>query len=352
MKALAAIALIGAIGLGHASNAGVAARSQAQAQAVSDPIAREIQRVASDDRMLAAIGYRLATRSAELCPPGWAAGFELQALAQYGRDYRAAAGALLGITDRPTIALVVSGSAADAAGLRPGDILLSADGRPFAAIAGDSLNGEFAAVDAAITQLEAALRDGAARLVIERGGAQRTIRLDATSACASRFQVGGTGLNAGADGTWVQVSPEVMAYAQGEGQVAAIVAHELAHNLLRHRERLDRAGLRRGFAANFGRNAALIRASEMEADRLSIWLLDRAGYDTADAIAFWRRYGNRGLHRVFSSATHPSARVRMEQMEAERRAIDALRAGGSTIVPPAEIHPLFARERPLERGPA
>ena len=49
----------------------------------------------------------------------------------------------------------------------------------------------------------------------------------------------------------------------------------------RHRVRLDAARVSRGFLGNFGRNARLIRETEVEADRLSVYLLERAGYDPA-----------------------------------------------------------------------
>jgi hypothetical protein len=46
--------------------------------------------------------------------------------------------------------------------------------------------------------------------------------------------------------------------------------------MLRHRTRLDSGGVAY-FLGNFGRNARLIRETESEADRLSVYLLDRAG---------------------------------------------------------------------------
>jgi predicted Zn-dependent protease len=35
----------------------------------------------------------------------------------------------------------------------------------------------------------------------------------------------------------------------------------------------------------------VIKATEAEADRLSVWLMANAGYDPEAAISFWERYG-------------------------------------------------------------
>ena len=62
--------------------------------------------------------------------------------------------------------------------------------------------------------------------------------------------------------------------------------------------------MQRGFLGNFGRNARRIRETEVEADRLSVYLLDRAGYDPDAAVRFWSRFGRRGLN-FLGSPTHP-----------------------------------------------
>src|SRR3546814_2491582 len=76
--------------------------------------------------------------------------------------------------------------------------------------------------------------------------------------------------------------------------LAAAVAHELAHNILRHRERLDAADVARGLFKGFGRSARLFRQTEIEADRLSAWPMRGAGYDPPAAVRFWGRFGTRG----------------------------------------------------------
>ena len=84
-----------------------------------------------------------------------------------------------------------------------------------------------------------------------------------------------------------------------DADIAVVVAHELAHNILRHRARLDAAGISRGLFAEVGRNGRLIRRTEDEADLLGLHLLRNAGYDPASAPRFWRDHGgdvDGGLH--------------------------------------------------------
>ncbi|MGE0180084.1 MAG: peptidase M48, Ste24p, partial [Sphingomonas sp.] len=68
----------------------------------------------------------------------------------------------------------------------------------------------------------------------------------------------------------------------------------------------------------------LIRETEAEADRLSVWLLARAGYDPEAAGRFWRRFGQRGLN-IFGSPTHGGWRGRLSRFDSE---IAIMRAAG------------------------
>jgi predicted Zn-dependent protease len=112
-----------------------------------------------------------------------------------------------------------------------------------------------------------------------------------------------------------------------------VLAHEFAHNILGHRVRLDAARVSRGFFGNFGRNAARIRETEIEADRFSVYLLDRAGYDPAAAVRFWTRFGQHGLN-FLGSPTHPNWRARIALLETEIAAIRRAHAEGREPVPP------------------
>ena len=85
--------------------------------------------------------------------------------------------------------------------------------------------------------LDRAFADGRALLGVRRGGEPALDRRSqAEQGCASRFQVvAGRSLNARADGRYVQVTTALAAYAADDQELAAVLAHEFAHNVLRHR---------------------------------------------------------------------------------------------------------------------
>ncbi len=99
--------------------------------------------------------------------------------------------------------------------------------------------------------------------------------------------------------------------------MALVMAHEIAHNLLGHPARLEQEKVPHGFLRGFGKNAARVRATEEEADRLGIKLLVSSGYDLSAAIPFWRR-----LYAKYEPVptpkllrTHPSLRERERMIE-------------------------------------
>jgi Zn-dependent protease with chaperone function len=74
-------------------------------------------------------------------------------------------------------------------------------------------------------------------------------------------------------------------------ELAAIVAHELAHIVLDHPRRLTDAHVSRGLFKGFGRSGRLFKQTENEADRLSVTLMANAGYDPQAAVRYWLTYG-------------------------------------------------------------
>lgn len=286
------------------------------------------------DQRVATIGHRLAVASRDLCRDrANLAGFAVHDLSQYGADFRPAAIRAFGLEAGPGVLAVVPGGPADRAGLRLDDVLLSLDGE--ALPHGDpGRDRSFDRMAQILDAIDAAFADGAADVAIRRGGAPLILHIGTEPGCASRFQlILSRGMNAAADGRYVQVTNALAAYAADDAELAGVLAHEFAHNLLGHRVRLDQAGVSRGFFGNFGRSARNIRTTEIEADRMSVYLMERAGYDPAAAVRFWSRFGRRGLN-FLGSPTHPNWRSRIALLEAEIGAIRSARAAGRVPVPP------------------
>jgi len=285
------------------------------------------------DQRVAAIAHRLAVASRDLCSDRqWLPGLAVHDLSQYDADYRPAASRAFGLDAGPAVLALAPGGPAERAGLRVDDVLLAADGRALPRGA-PARQGSFETMERILDALDAAFADGAAELSVLRAGARLTVRVAGEQGCATRFQlIPSRRLNARADGRYVQLTTAIAAYVADDAELAAVLAHEFAHNVARHRVRLDDAQVERGFFGNFGRNARRIRETEVEADRLSVYLLDRAGYDPSAAVRFWSRFGRRGLN-FLGSPTHPNWRNRIALFEAEIAAIRRARAAGQVPVP-------------------
>ena len=315
--------LIAALGLGGTGASAVAQEAPDQALLAMRVL----------DRRVATVGHRLAVANLDLCAArAWLPGFAVHDLSQYGADYRPAAVRAFGLDAGPGVLALAADGPAERAGLRADDILIAVDGQapPRAAL---GRLGSFEHMERILALLDQAFADGRADLQVARGGARRTVAIVAERGCASRFQLTpGRSLNAKADGRYVQVTAAIAEYVEDDVELAAVLAHEFAHNILGHRVRLDQAGVSRGVLGNFGMSARRIRETEVEADRFSVYLMERAGYDPAAAVRFWSRFGRRGFN-FLGSPTHPNWRARIQMFESEIAAIRAARAAGRAPMP-------------------
>ena len=293
------------------------------------------------DGRMATIAYRLATADAPLCRDLQPApGIQLHAIDQYGRDAQPGARAAFGFAQPVQVEAVVAGSAAARAGIQADDALIAINGAPVpvAAAEGTATSATRDAANALLARQPAA---APLALLLERAGARRTVTVAASPGCRSAFEVLlGPGLKASSDGQVVQVSAAWFERLD-DAAIAAIVAHELSHTILRHRARLEAAGVKWGLAAEFGRNARLFAQTEADADRLSVHLLRNAGYDPQAAVRFWRGPGAKLDGGLFRSRTHPSSQARA----------DAIAAEVATLPPPGrpDLSPavLATRDQPL-----
>ncbi|RYG85616.1 MAG: hypothetical protein EON58_22785 [Alphaproteobacteria bacterium] len=141
--------------------------------------------------------------------------------------------------------------------------------------------------------------------------------------CKSRFELRiGSDWAASADGAMVQIGSRFIDE-YPEDQVAAVMAHELAHNVLRHRIRLEARGVSFGMLSGFGGNVKYFRQTELQADILAAYLLANADYAPHAAIAFWRRFGPSKAGGLFRSRSHPAWRDRITTIQAEIAKIEA-----------------------------
>jgi beta-barrel assembly-enhancing protease len=301
-------------------------------QAAADPRLLEVRNL---DRRLASISFRLATHNTPLCPQQltWS-GLLLHDFNQYSPSFRAAARETFRLeSNYPAVLAIVPGSPADMAGMSE-DETIAAINEQSIVPAPVQRRASTQSINAFVSQLQDALQSGPVRLIVRNGAAERNIALPGVPGCASRVELApGPGLTAAADGETVQISGALAEFVVNDDELAVVAGHEMAHNILRHRERLDAAGVRRGLLASIGKNASRIRATEEEADYLGLYLAARAGYDISAGIGFWERFGRRTSWGIFNSPTHPGWRKRQGQVKAAILEIAAQRASGQALLP-------------------
>lgn len=311
----------------------------AAAAPVSPPVldAASLEALRAIDLRLATIAHRLVTANAPLCrDQAPATGMVLHAINQYDPETQPTARQVFGFTAPISVEAVVPGSPAGAAGVAPNDGVLSIGERPLTAAAAPPSSVDR---DSALTLLEATATP--IRVVTTRGGRTQAVAINAPLGCRSRFEVLlGPEMTAQADGKVVQIGVRFFERYRDD-EVAVIVAHELAHNILRHRVRLEAAGVKGGLLGELGRNASLGQAAELEADTLGVTLLYNAGYDPASAARFWRERGGDIDGGLFRSRTHPATKRRVAAIEA---AAAAWGEQQRPFVPPI----LASRDQPMK----
>lgn len=308
-------------------------------RADADPALFESIREA--DAQLASIGYRLTTANASLCDrlePAF--GLVLHTPEQYARALRKEAVDHFSLTSSVGVEAVIQGSPAMAANIQPDDALVRVGAIRFPP-ADMQAEANTQALIQATEQMASLPIDKPVEILGQRGANTYRIKVRAVPACRSRFELHiSRDFIARADGRMVQISSRFFDTYPPD-IVAAVVAHELAHNILYHRERLDNQRVSYGLLAGLGRNTRYFRQTEIEADILSVSLLANAGYDPAVSIQFWKSFGPRRDRGIFSSRSHPGWQDRLGLIEQTIANLDGEH-------PPYHPAILGARNRPLD----
>lgn len=266
--------------------------------------------VTTADFRLLGIAERVQIANAPLCDrQAPALGIALQSEDQFPQ------GSDPGFAAPVAFAAILPGSALAKAGVDPGAGLVA-------------INGDAIAVQPGLEKMP--LRDSAhamlaqhsagvpLRLTVIYQGHTREIELMPAAQCRALVEVlVRDGRAARSDGRVIQLGLELIASATDE-EVAAIFAHELAHSVLRHRDRLAGAGVSKGIGGELGRDRQLNAEAEIEADRLSVHLLANAGYDPRIAPALWRGALGRKLDAgLFRKQIYLSPEKRAQALEQE-----------------------------------
>lgn len=290
----------------------------------------------AQDLRLATIGHRLASANSPFCQrrernPGWVLHDEKQ------YPDREIARTAFALRHPVAVSSVVAGSEAERLGIKAGDGLVAINGAVL------NIHDEIRHKQGAerIENIELGLRraletGGSVQVTLETDSGRKAIALNPPAICKSRFWVDArSNLDAGADGDGVRITEGLMAFTSGDDdQLAALVGHELAHNLLGHRDRLNSAK----------RRIRDVLETEIEADRLMVWLMANAGYDTAAALRFTERFGRKTGLGIFSEGTHLRWKNRLKVIQTEIDLIEAAEKQDGLYPPPLLVSangPLF-----------
>lgn len=286
--------------------AGVAALAVALAFAAPSA-AQPVDDLQAADERVQTIGWRLSHANARQCLRG-APGIGLLLGDMQTFSDPAAARAAYGLPGDIAVAAVAADGPAAAAGL--------AANMAITAVAGEAIGppppiGKWDRVWALQVRLEqAAAQTGEVALTLADG---RVVTVRAAPSCAVRFFLDDGHDDAGATRTHVRIGRKMLSRLSGnEDLVAALLAHELAHAALDHETVLGPGN----------RTVDAVRRTEREADRLSVWILAKAGYDPAAAPQMVRRISPHGLFMV-AAPTHGKASTRAKLITAEIAVMNA-----------------------------
>lgn len=307
---LAAIALLGAVG--------------ATGRKENGEIIAAYEQLIEKDLRLATVGFHLARANAPYCRnqmrnPGWV----LHDIAQYGDAENARVA--FDFRQPVAVAAVVEGGPAAQAGIVPGDGLAARNGQQWEWAQSARMTSR--RIDTIRAELQTILdRDGRIAITLATRAGERKLTISPDPVCISDFWVDvRPKRDAGADGVRVRVTSGLIDYVQDDDELAAVVAHEMAHNLLDHRPRIN--------ATKKGKTS-VIKDTEEEADRLSVWLMANAGYDPEAAITFWERYGKETGLGIFSAPTHYRWQTRVTMLREEIDKMASLSANAGRRDPP------------------
>jgi hypothetical protein len=263
-----------------------------------------IARYQDANQRLQDTGWRLARANAAFCPRVIASiGLQVQDMASYGAPD--VARAALGLTRDFAVNAVAAGSPAALSGQFNRN-------REIVGLESFDPNGWPAAPPMAWERTTRA-HDHIDAMLVEHGGITIAFadgaeaRVIPVEVCATRFDLFADEHRAFANGERVIFGINSPAYGYEEPVFAALLAHELAHNVLGHDGWLDRVG----------RKAKNVRRIEREADRLVPWLLANAGYDPAAGAEFMTRWGKQYDAGLKLRRTHDGWDERAESMTTE-----------------------------------
>jgi S1-C subfamily serine protease len=206
-------------------------------------------------------------------------------LTQYPRAARPAVSRAFSLGQGLGIVGIIPGSGAERAGLRIDDEIVSIGGRSVEdASVWIQPASSYDRVDRFNALLSASLADGATAIQIRRQSQLLQITLTGQPGCGGILKlVDSSSINAWSDGRHVVLNAGIVRMARNDDEIAFVIAHEMAHNILGHIANSANTS-RMLFGRIFGASAP--RDAESQADAAGVSLMREGGYEPQGAVQF------------------------------------------------------------------
>lgn len=289
------------------------------------------------------VAYPLKRAAHDLCQEdqGYLIGAVLATQYNYSEKFRNTAKDLFQIDESLRIHHLLDESPLLLAGLQQGDQITALNDVELEP--GKSVRSEFYKL----------LKEADARqisLLIQRDAEIISASLPADEGCNYQVKLSESdAVNAYADGSNVVITRGMMRFAETDQELALVVSHEMAHNVMEHIKAkqinslggslLDLAAAIAGVntQGTFGKIGAMAYSQEFEneADYVGLYIMSRAGMETENAAQFWRRMAVEHPRSINSShsSTHPSSAERFLAIENTLEEIQQKKVAGQPLVP-------------------
>ncbi len=266
-----------------------------------------------------------------------------------------------GFTDAAAVALVIAGSPADKAGIVPGDTIAAVGTQMIGPSIGVKALGKMIVAAVKKTKLGQPIN-----ITMKRNGApDRTVSMAPETICSFPLVLNRSGtVNALTNGTSLTVFQGLMRAEPDPRKIQFVIAHELAHAVLRHPQKSVRNSIVSGgavlgtVAASLGwvadQGAALIGAKptvpyqrhgaglasypwgkdfEREADYVGLYFLARSGIDIIGVEDLFATFARESPAGTWLGLTHPESAHRKLAAQATITEINEKRAARKVLLP-------------------
>jgi hypothetical protein len=306
--------------------------------------AESLTKMAALQDRLYRVAAPLLINNAELCKAQARnlLGFTAKNRYSYPGEFNEAAHVAFGMGERLQVTGVLAGSGAARAGLKRGDGLIAAGGKPLPT--GANASSLAGAVFGPLIANQATLE-----MKIEREDKNRQITIPVTRACGFGVELGNAdNVNSYADGARVMVTRGMMHFTQNDEELAFLMAKGMAHNILGHAAAQRNAGTIGSVIDNLMSvrpdtsmliGSAGIKAMPVEmdvaADNLALYMLVRANYSIDSAIPFWKRLAATYPATVLNGyvANHPATAPRLAAMDKAVAEVKGKQSAKKPLVP-------------------